>query len=270
MDPSKEGRPWLVVYCYPRTGRPDQEPPGGIAAWNAIPGARGCTPQSCAYRDHYTELAALGAVLYGLSTQDTEYQLEAVRRLYLPFPLLSDAKLDFARALRLPTFTFAGHELIKRLTLIARAGRIEEVFYPVFPSDADAKRVMEWLSRHSSDEARPGTATLTLYRPVGPRELALIEASGWREFPPRLEGQPIFYPVLHREYAMQIARDWNVKESGAGFVTEFEIDAEYAERHPVRRVGTSLHEELWVPAEELQEFNRHILSPIRVVAEFHA
>jgi peroxiredoxin len=151
VDLSKEGRPWLVVYCYPRTGRPDQEPLGGAAAWNAIPGARGCTPQSCAYRDHYSELTALDAAVYGLSTQDTEYQSEAVQRLHLPFPLLSDARLEFARALQLPTFTFAGSELVKRLTLIARAGRIEEVFYPVFPSDADAGRVVEWLTAHSGE-----------------------------------------------------------------------------------------------------------------------
>src|SRR5262245_12243679 len=149
VDLSKEGRPWLVVYCYPRTGRPDQEPPGGMAAWNAIPGARGCTPQSCAYRDHYTELTALGAAVYGLSAQDTDYQSEAVQRLHLPFPLLSDRSLEFARALRLPTFAFAGHTLIKRLTLIARAGRIEEVLYPVFPSDADAARVIDWLRSQS-------------------------------------------------------------------------------------------------------------------------
>jgi len=150
VDVSREGRPWLVVYCYPRTGRADQEPLGGAAAWNAIPGARGCTPQSCAYRDHYSELTALDAAVYGLSTQDTEYQSEAVQRLHLPFPLLSDARLEFARALRLPTFTFAGSELIKRLTLIARAGRIEEVFYPVFPSDADAQHVIDWLTARAS------------------------------------------------------------------------------------------------------------------------
>ena len=153
VDLSKEGRPWLVVYCYPRTGRPDQDPPGGLDAWNAIPGARGCTPQSCAYRDHYTELTDLGAAVYGLSTQDTADQLEAVQRLHLPFPLLSDTGLEFARALRLPTFTFGGFELIKRLTLIARAGRIEQVLYPVFPSDADATRVMEWLATHSTGRA---------------------------------------------------------------------------------------------------------------------
>lgn len=156
VDLSKEGQPWLVVYCYPRTGRPDEEPPDGAAAWNAIPGARGCTPQSCAYRDHYKELTALGATVYGLSTQDTEYQSEAAQRLHLPFPLLSDARLDFARALRLPTFTSAGLELIKRLTVIARAGRIEEVLYPVFPSDADAERVIEWLTSHSSGRAEFG------------------------------------------------------------------------------------------------------------------
>jgi peroxiredoxin len=121
--------------------------------WNAIPGARGCTPQSCAYRDHYAELTALGATVYGLSTQDTEYQNEAVRRLHLPFPLLSDAQLLLARALRLPTFAFARFELIKRLTLIARAGRIEEVFYPVFPPDADADRVVAWLTSHCSGHA---------------------------------------------------------------------------------------------------------------------
>jgi peroxiredoxin len=150
VDLSKEGRPWLVVYCYPRTGRPDQAQLGGAGEWNAIPGARGCTPQSCAYRDHYAELSALGAAVYGLSTQDTEYQSEAVQRLHLPFALLSDERLELARALRLPTFTFAGLELIKRLTLIARAGRIEHVLYPVFPSDADAGHVIEWLRTHQT------------------------------------------------------------------------------------------------------------------------
>jgi len=153
IDLSKEGKPWVVVYCYPRTGQPDQEPLGGAAVWNAIPGARGCTPQSCAYRDHYAELASLGASVYGLSAQDTAYQSEAVDRLHLPFPLLSDAQFHFARALRLPTFTVKDIELIKRLTLIARDGRIEEVFYPVFPSDADAEQVIAWLTSHSSGRA---------------------------------------------------------------------------------------------------------------------
>ena len=128
-----------VVYCYPRTGRPDEDPPAG---WNTIPGARGCTPQSCAYRDHHAELRALGARVFGLSAQDTAYQREAAERLHLPFPLLSDADLAFTRALRLPTFDVAGMTLIKRLTLIIADGVIVHVFYPVFPPDADAERVL--------------------------------------------------------------------------------------------------------------------------------
>ena len=113
-------------------------------------------------------------------------------------------------------------------------------------------------------------ATITLYRPVGPRELKLIEARGWRAFPPRLPEQPIFYPVLNEEYATQIARDWNTRESGSGFVTKFEVDAQFASRYEVQTVGGSLHKELWVPAEELEEFNRNIIGGIKVIAEFHA
>jgi hypothetical protein len=110
--------------------------------------------------------------------------------------------------------------------------------------------------------------TLTLYRPVGPKELELIEESGWREFPPRLVHQPIFYPVLTEEYAATIARDWNVKESGSGFVTRFRVESEFASRYPVQTVGGAACQELWVPAEELAEFNRHMVGPIEVVAEF--
>ncbi len=133
-----------VVYIYPRTGRPDQELPTG---WNAIPGARGCTPQSCAFRDHYQELKALGvSELFGLSTQDTAYQQEAAQRLHLPFELLSDEKLEFAQALRLPTFEVDGMKLIKRITLIVRDGTIVKVFYPVFPPDRNADQVIEWLT----------------------------------------------------------------------------------------------------------------------------
>jgi peroxiredoxin len=133
-----------VVYIYPRTGRPDQELPTG---WDAIPGARGCTPQSCAFRDHYRELKDLGvAELYGLSTQDTAYQQEAAERLHLPFEILSDEKLEFTRALKLPTFAVDGMQLIKRITLIARGGKIAKVFYPVFPSDRNASVVMAWLA----------------------------------------------------------------------------------------------------------------------------
>jgi peroxiredoxin len=133
-----------VVYIYPRTGRPDQDLPTG---WNAIPGARGCTPQSCAFRDHYEELKSLGvAELFGLSTQDSAYQREAVERLHLPFELLSDENLEFARALKLPTFEVDGMTLIKRMALITRDGVIRKVFYPVFPPDKNASDVRAWLS----------------------------------------------------------------------------------------------------------------------------
>lgn len=131
-----------VVYIYPRTGRPDQPLPSG---WDAMPGARGCTPQSCAYRDRAAEFAALGARVFGLSTQDTAYQQEAVERLHLPFPLLSDDRLEFSSALGLPTFEVDGMKLIRRLTLIVNDGVIETVFYPVFPPDADAGNVAAWL-----------------------------------------------------------------------------------------------------------------------------
>lgn len=133
------------MYCYPRTGRPDRDLPLG---WNEIPGARGCTPQSCAFRDHYQELQALGAGVFGLSTQNTEYQQEAVERLHLPFGLLTDLELDFTRALRLPTFEIDSMTLIKRLTLIIFDGRIEKVFYPVFPPEQNAEEVIDWLSRN--------------------------------------------------------------------------------------------------------------------------
>ena len=132
-----------VIYLYPMTGRPDQQLPEG---WDMIPGARGCTPQSCAFRDHATELHSLGVTkLYGLSTQDTAYQAEAATRLHLPFPLLSDDKLLFARSLQLPTFVVAGMTLLKRLTMIVRDGRIIKVFYPVFPPDRSAADVVDWL-----------------------------------------------------------------------------------------------------------------------------
>jgi peroxiredoxin len=138
-----------VIYCYPRTGRPDRELP---AAWDLIPGARGCTPQSCSFRDHYQELRALGARVYGVSTQSTSYQQEAAQRLHLPFELLSDEQLALARALRLPTFEFESEELIKRLTMIVHNGVIETVFYPVFPPNKDAERVIEWLSNHPAPD----------------------------------------------------------------------------------------------------------------------
>ena len=134
-----------VVYCYPLTGRPDKEPPNG---WNEIPGARGCTPQSCAFRDHFEELQALGAEVFGLSSQSTEYQQEAVERLHLPFELLSDSELEFTSSLRLPTFEVEAMMLIKRLTLLISDKRIEKFWYPVFPPDKNAKEVIEWLSQN--------------------------------------------------------------------------------------------------------------------------
>jgi peroxiredoxin len=132
-----------VVYAYPRTGLPDRDPPPG---WDQIPGARGCTPQACAFRDHHAELLAAGAAaVFGLSTQDSTYQLEAAERLHLPFELLSDQALRLTHALRLPTFEIQGHTLIKRLTLVLVDGRIEKVFYPVFPPDRNAGEVLAWL-----------------------------------------------------------------------------------------------------------------------------
>jgi peroxiredoxin len=135
-----------ILYCYPRTGRPGEDLPQG---WNEIPGARGCTPQSCAFRDHHAELRNLGARVFGLSTQDTGYQREAVDRLHLPFELLSDESLAFAQTLNLPTFEVEGMTLIKRLTLVICDGRIEKVFYPVFPPDKSAEEVVGWLRRQA-------------------------------------------------------------------------------------------------------------------------
>lgn len=132
-----------VVYIYPRTGRPGQALPEG---WDAIPGARGCTPQSCGFRDHFAELRARGvARLYGLSAQDTGYQREAAERLHLPFAILSDAGLELTRALGLPTFEVAGMTLLKRMALVIDDGRIAKVFYPVFPPDRSAEEVLGWL-----------------------------------------------------------------------------------------------------------------------------
>ena len=133
-----------VVYAFPRTGRPGVDNPDG---WDMIPGARGCTPQSCAFRDHFAELRSLGVDrVFGLSTQDTAYQREAAERLHLPFPLLSDAAGALAAALRLPTFPVADMTLLRRVTLVIEGGRIVRVFYPVFPPDRSAADVVAWLS----------------------------------------------------------------------------------------------------------------------------
>jgi peroxiredoxin len=136
----------LVVFAYPRTGRPGQELPPG---WDDIPGARGCTPQACSYRDHHAEIAALGAHVLGLSAQTTAYQAEAVERLSLPYRLASDPLLTVADALGLPTFEVEGiGRLYRRLTFVARAGVIEKVLYPVFPPGSDAPEVVAWLTQH--------------------------------------------------------------------------------------------------------------------------
>ena len=137
--------PRTVIYCYPMTGVPGTPLPRG---WDEIPGARGCTPQACAFRDHHQELRALGAEVYGLSTQPAGHQQEVAQRLHLPFALLSDADVAFAMALGLPTFEVDGMRLIRRLTLVARGGAIEHVLYPVFPSDRSAEQTIDWLVRH--------------------------------------------------------------------------------------------------------------------------
>jgi peroxiredoxin len=132
-----------VVYVYPRTGRPNVTMPDG---WDAIPGARGCTPQSCSFRDHFTELKQLGvARVFGLSTQESDYQREMVERLHLPFPVLSDVDLTMTRALNLPTFTAAGMTLLKRMVFVIDDGVMSKVFYPVFPPDKSAEEVVGWL-----------------------------------------------------------------------------------------------------------------------------
>ena len=135
----------VVVYCYPLTGSPGQELPAG---WSEIPGARGCTPQSCSFRDLHRELLALNAVVFGLSTQTTEFQQEAASRLHLPFPLLSDSQYAFSNALNLPMFKVEGLSLTKRLTMIIWQGEIIKVFYPVFPPDKNAQEVVAWLTNN--------------------------------------------------------------------------------------------------------------------------
>jgi peroxiredoxin len=136
----------LVIYCYPMTGQPNVALPDG---WDQIPGARGCTPQSCAFRDHYQELQALGAEVIGLSVQSTEYQKEMADRLHLPFPVVSDVDYQFQQALNMPTFVAGGMTLLKRVTLIANDGVIVGVHYPIFPSDSDAPWVVDFLKNHA-------------------------------------------------------------------------------------------------------------------------
>ena len=134
-----------VIYCYPMTGVPGQPLP---VAWDQIPGARGCTPQACGFRESRPDFATLGVEVFGLSTQTTEYQSEVAERLQLPFFLLSDAEFRLCEALALPTFEVEGMRLIKRLTLVIHGGTIEHVFYPVFPPDQSAAQTLAWLTSH--------------------------------------------------------------------------------------------------------------------------
>jgi peroxiredoxin len=139
------GEKRLVVYAYPRTGRPGEPPL--VEHWDAIPGARGCTLETCGFRDHHDELRALGVEVFGISTQDTAYQRELVSRLHLPFPILSDADLELTRAWRLPVFEVGGQTLLRRLTFVLRDGLVEHVWYPVFPPDRHAQDVAGWLAK---------------------------------------------------------------------------------------------------------------------------
>ncbi len=144
---------WTVVFAYPRTGRPGEElPGGGEEGWNAIPGARGCTPELCGVRDNHAPLEALGARVFGLSTQDTGYQREVAERLGLPYPLLSDEPLGLTRALDLPVFEVDGMTLLRRLTLLIRDGEIARVAYPVFPPDGAAAQALAILRTEVVEE----------------------------------------------------------------------------------------------------------------------
>ncbi|NOT83279.1 MAG: peroxiredoxin [Methylococcaceae bacterium] len=139
---------WLVIYCYPMTGQPGRGIPDG---WVQIPGAAGCTPEACSFRDHYRELRALNTQVFGISTQSTADQLEAAQRLHLPFALLSDAGLQFAQALGLPLFECAGMRLLKRVTLIVKEGIIQKCYYPVFPPDQNVNEVLAWLGKWGAE-----------------------------------------------------------------------------------------------------------------------
>jgi peroxiredoxin len=142
----------LVAYVYPRTGVPGQPSPAG---WDDIPGARGCTPQSCAFRDSLAEFSALGATVVGISAQPPEEQREFAEREHIPFALLSDSGFRLAEQLRLPTFTADGMTLYKRLTFVAEVGKIARVFYPVFPPDCNAETVLTWLTANRDDNGLP-------------------------------------------------------------------------------------------------------------------
>ena len=146
LDLAEAASELLAIYVYPRTGRPGEPLPEG---WDEIPGARGCTPQSCAFRDHVQDLAAHGASVIGISAQSPEEQSEFAEREHIPYPLLSDSELRLADQLGLPTFDVAGMRLYRRLTFIASKGRVEKVFYPVFPPERNASEVLAWIGKRS-------------------------------------------------------------------------------------------------------------------------
>jgi peroxiredoxin len=137
---------WQVIFCYPMTGRPGRALPSG---WIDIPGAAGCTPQTCSFRDHNDELRDMGFTVFGLSAQSPEDQAEAVARLHLPYPLVSDAAFKFSDSLKLPLFSVENLRLIKRLTLIAKDGVVKKCFYPVYPPDKNVKEVIKWFSKNT-------------------------------------------------------------------------------------------------------------------------
>jgi peroxiredoxin len=148
VDLSRENR--TVVFCYPRTGRPGEDSPGPDGSWDAIPGARGCTPQACAFRDAMGEFTTAGYTVFGLSTQSTDHQREAVERLHLPYELLSDSSFAFIDVLEIPTFDHNGRRFVRRLTMVLEDGRIDHVFYPVFPPDKSPDQVLDWLRSRPS------------------------------------------------------------------------------------------------------------------------
>ena len=181
VDLSAAGSPWAVVYVYPRTGRPDEPSPEG---WELIPGARGCTPQTCAFRDQAADFAAIGAEVYGLSVQTPDYQKEMTARLGVGFPILSDASMDFGKALGLPTMEAAGMTLYKRLTMILRHGRVEHVMYPVFPPDENAGEALAWVEARVASKTDPAAtwneryAQATALFGAEPNEFVLRELGG--------------------------------------------------------------------------------------------
>jgi hypothetical protein len=163
-----------------------------------------------------------------------------------------------------PDMAKAGRPPLTALSVSAlgRCGKAEHLLRAAITGKQPGRSAGAALRHRNSISIARLMKAVTLYRPVGSRERQLIEETGWTMFPPRLPEQPIFYPVMNEDYAIQIARNWNVRDSGSGFVTRFEVEADFVQRYPVQKVRGSLHMELWVPAEELDEFNRHIVGKI--------